>query len=248
MKHVEFEVRVPCDEETLISHVKSSLARNLPELTDGEFKDDVLHIIANGPSALEAPLDGHVLALNGALKLCLSKGITPTYWAACDPQELVAEFIPNNPPEETTYLVCSKCHPTVFDKLKDRNVIIWHIDDFCTWDLVKDKAPVMTAVSITIVSFELGERMGYSRFDIWGWDGCYFGDLHHASPQTHVAMDIQNSVGGMIFNTTTTWALEAQDAFNKFRHFPRKVKINGQGMFRWLLAFQGINVEGLPVG
>src|SRR5215469_5748983 len=106
---VQFVHRTPVDMDGLIANVRWSSALGLPELRDFEYpREETLNIIANGPSARGAPLDGPTLAINGALKLFTDMGRAPTFWTACDPQPLVADFL-RNPPEETVYLVASKC-------------------------------------------------------------------------------------------------------------------------------------------
>lgn len=233
---IDFEIRTPLDDQTLVRHVEHALSLGLPTLSQLRDRSDRLTIVANGPSARQARPRGATLALNGALGAFQRRGAAPTWWAACDPQEVVASFL-DETPMETTYLVASKCHPAVFEQLRHRNVILWHVDDHATWDLVKDLSPVSTAVSITICAFELGERLGFGRFKTWGWDGCYFGNIDHAMPQAHRGQDIENEVGDRIYRTTTTWALEAQDAVRKFRLKPRDVTIHGRGMIGAVLDY-----------
>lgn len=225
---VEFDVRVPVTDDGLISNVASCLARGLPELARLPPSGQALLVIANGPSAWGAEFDGRpTLAVNGALRLFTDRNAAPDYWCACDPQAHLADFL-KNPPKSTTYLVASKCHPSVFDALKDRNVIVWHLDDYATWDLVSERDAIMSAVSVTICSFEVMDRLGFRSFDTWGWDGCYIDGRDHACPQTHRGTDIENDVGERMFQTTTSWALEAQDAWNKLKGWP--IRIHGPGM------------------
>lgn len=228
---IEFDVRVPVCDDGLRTNVEYALSLGLPDLGQFAAKPHRLKVIANGPTARTSPLEGPTLALNGALGLFTTQGKAPAYWAACDPQALVADFL-DITPRETVYLVASKCHRSVFDLLLRRrcNVIAWHLDDHATWDLVKDRDPVSLASSITICSFELGERLGFSRFETYGWDGCFIDGLDHASAQPSGGIFVENDVGGHIFPTTRTWCLEAQDAVNKLRMTPRDIQINGPGM------------------
>ncbi len=227
---IEFDVRVPVDDDGLRANVAANLARGLPEVPAYTPTSDLITIVANGPTARQCALAGATLALNGSIRLFNERGVAPTYWAGCDPQQHMADFL-TDPPKSTTYLVASKCHPDVFEALRDRRVLVWHVDDFATWDLVKDRAPVSTGVSITIVAFELMSRFGFGRFETWGWDGSYGPSGNsHAVPQPHGGQDITVEVGRASFATTTTWALEAQDARQKFLQTPRNVKVKGGGM------------------
>jgi hypothetical protein len=198
---IEFQVNTPLDEPTIRRHIEASRGRGYPEAL-GE--PQALRIIAGGPSALQAPLDGPTLALNGALRRFTSQGLAPTYYACCDPQEMVADFL-KDAPESTIYFIASKCHPAVFDALKDRDVRLWHLDDYVP-------GGVSSAPSITLVALNLFAQLGWRAYDIWGWDACYKDGKHHAFDQGHNADDRTLEVGDRIFKTTTTWALEAQTA------------------------------------
>jgi hypothetical protein len=232
---IAFDVRTPVDDAGLTANVRASLARGLPEVTDHPWHRETLTVVAGGPTARNCPMDGPTLALNGALRLFVEQGRAPTYWAACDPQPIVSTFL-TDAPAETTYLVCSKCHPSVFEALANRKVIVWHIDDHATWDLVKDRDPIRCGVSITIVAFELMGRFGFSRFETWGWDGCYVDGADHASPQPHVGVDRKTMiVGERTYPTNTSWALEAQDAVHKLTGDCPDLVIHGGGMMGAIL-------------
>lgn len=177
LANVGFDIFTPTDADTIAAHIAHACSLGLPEADAEPLKR--LTVIANGPSAINAPLHGPTLALNGAIKLFLNSGRIPTYWAACDPQALVADFLPDEPPMETIYFVASKCHPSVFQKLQGRDVRLWHIDDR---PIPKGLRTVMCASSVTLVAMQLmHQAFGYREFDAYGWDACYEGLMHHAS-------------------------------------------------------------------
>lgn len=220
---IEFDVRTPLSRDGLRSNVAWALAEGFPEVESAPDRPETVNIIANGPSALNAPQDGLTVALNGAHRLFRK---APTWWAACDPQGLVADFV-NRPFLETQYLVASKCDRRVFDALWGMDVRVWHIDDCedVPWS-------VPSATSITLTALSLFRRMGYRDFRVWGWDGCYVDGRDHAVPQLHSAERITVRVGGKSFETTPTWAAEAQDAVNQLAGADYRVRIEGDGMIK----------------
>lgn len=229
---IEFDVRTPVADAGLRSNVAHALSLGLPEVAPEAA--GFVRIVANGPSARQAPLSGPTAAVNGSLALFGEKG--PTYWIGCDPQAHLADFL-KTPPEDTTYLVASKCDPSVFEALKGRRVLVWHIDDHSTWELVGDRDPVMCAVSVTICAFELLERIGFDRFETWGCDGCFMGGAGHAVPQAETSPFKTVVVGRRSFNSTNSWALEAEDAVNKFRWRCPNVTVKGGGMIGAILDY-----------
>jgi hypothetical protein len=243
---VGFDAKLPVDAETCRQQIAVNIARGLPDI----LKQRGLTIIANGPSAIGIDLraiKGPTLAVNGAIKLFVEQGLAPTYWAVCDPQAKVADFQPDDPPFDTTYLVASKCHPSVFDKLADRDVRLWHLTDHS----VPGHARVTVATSVTISATWLMHAMGFTDFEYHGWDGCYIGDRHHASDASvwdHTPLEINyggkiegdNVIGGRTFSSTRTWAAEATDAeqfFQLARYFDLGITINGDGMFKCAREF-----------
>ena len=228
---VDFDVRTPASPEVLRARVAENLQRGLPEAEPAPDHDGVLTIIANGPSAAQARPSGPVLAVNGAIRL-----LTPTFWACCDPQALVAGFL-TEPPMATRYFVASKCDPAVFDALEGRDVTLWHIDD-------SHPAGVPSASSITLSAMSLFRSMGWRRFRTWGWDGCYIDGRDHAAPQAHARQDITLLIGEgrneQAFRTTPTWACEAQDAVVQLAMADYEVEVMGGGMIGAILRAVGV--------
>src|SRR4051812_23421948 len=128
MQALRIEARPITPDDQIRRNMDYALSLGLPEADGGPLKH--LTVVANGPSARHLPLwpEGDTLALNGALKLFRTKGASPTYWAGCDPQPMVADFL-DDPPDSTIYFVASKCDKAVFDALKGRDVRLWHIAD-----------------------------------------------------------------------------------------------------------------------
>lgn len=227
---INFDVRVPYPDDVLAQRVAENVARGLPEAQHEPDKPGVLNIIANGPSArlaVNAVPYGPTLALNNALSLG-----TPTYWAGCDPQPIMAQFV-KNAPEGVTYFVASKCHADVFDALGGRDVRLWHVGD-C------HPEGVPTACSITLTAMSLFRKMGWRRFRTWGWDGCYLNGQDHAVSQPHGGKNITVIVGDEPFQTTTTWACEAQDAVNQLSFADYEVEVMGGGMIGAILKAKGL--------
>ncbi len=223
---------LPADGDTLRANVRHALGLGLPELRDFEYpRGESLNVVANGPSALQAPLVGPTVAVNGALKLFTDRGLAPTYWIACDPQELVVDFLGDDPPQETVYLVASKCHPSVFERLRNHKVVLWHLSELATRPVIEDRLAVVPFRSVTTSGFGVYACLGWRDFHAWGWDCCALGGVENAVEQANGDMHkINVNFNGRDFKTTGTWAAEAQDALAMLMGFPFPVTFHGPGM------------------
>lgn len=242
----DFDIQVPLSDNICERQINESIARRLPEAVACRR----LSVIANGPSARDIDLHNiafETLALNGAIMLFAEQGLAPTYWACCDPQEVVATLLPANPPKSTTYFVASKCHKAVFEKLKGCDVRVWHIADHPA----QGRQRVALCSSITLSATWLMVRLGYNVFDFYGWDGCFMDGRDHAAngnpsmaPTAHINYGgvVQDGevIGGRTFPTSRTWAAEAkgvEQLFQLAKYFGINIKIHGDGMFAAALKF-----------
>lgn len=245
-----FDVRTPNSVPETRRNVAHALTLGLPRAHALSLESQTpIAMVANGPSATMAPFtpDG-TLALNGAMGLFTDRGVAPQFWAACDSQEMVAGFLPDDPPMETVYLVASKCHPSVFERLRGRNVYLWHVDDPDHNDL-HGEPTVMCAVSITLCAMTLMRLMGHTAgFVTYGWDGCYMDGRDHAVGQAHnsalnVGVRVPTLDGDRVFQTTGPWAAEAQDAVVQLSMADYPVEVRGDGMIGAILRTTGALVR-----
>lgn len=251
-QHVTFSIQTP-DDAAAKRQMRLNERRGLPEAVP--LKTVV--IVSSGPSARDELLwerlrqepDLTTVALNGALELFLEHGLTPTYWCACDPQALVADFLPARPPMGITYLLASKVHPCVFRRLKHRDVRIWRLDDF--EPAPDSKIAIPCAVSITLVTQMLFRALGFNRFEMCGWDCCYIDGKHHASkqgaplPEHNQSVELRNQAGETIrrFETTGGWMAETQDASisaSNFKAMGLQWIVHGDGFVGHVLRGRGL--------
>lgn len=253
---VTFDVRTP-PEDLARANIAINEARALPEAV---FPETVI-IVGSGPSASDGALwerlrrrdtdespSTVVVALNGALGLFLKRGLRPDYWCACDPQELVADFLPDDPSYGIVYLVATKCHPAVFERLDGLDVRKWRIDDYST---PEDGLCVPCACSITLVTQGLFRLMGYTTFEMYGWDCCYLDGKHHASNQPEplaeqrIMVEGQTNEGASLgkYDTTGCWMAESTDAeiqARNFRAMGLRMIVHGPGLVGAILRDRGL--------
>ena len=250
---VIFDGKPPPIDLTL-ANIRHALTLGLPEAHEHLPKIDAVKIVANGPSARDATITAKdTCAVNGSLRLF--GGIAPPdYWIACDPNEIVAGFVADAP-LTTTYLVSSKCHPSVFHALRHHHVLLWHSPDEGTLEPIIGRVGVFGGVSVTLRAFSLFRGFcGTREFDVWGWDACYGpNDEDHAVPQPgHTPdaryIDVEGTPGPVRFlgddrgwfKTTASWAYETESAVEQFRSADYKLRIHGNGLMRAVMRCRAV--------
>lgn len=229
---IAFDLVTPATSDQLAQNVARAQSLGLPSTQSRKR----LNIVANGPTAKRAPFDrfdGPTLALNGGLRQFTERGLAPTYWAACDPQALVADFL-KDAPRETIYLVASKCHPDVFRALEGYDVRLWHVADVDLPNQVR--APLSCSITMC-VAWEMRLAFGFTDLTVYGWDACYLDGEHHAGDARVVnPTDVTIDFGDLgMFETNHTWAAEAEFAqqfFQLARYYDMTVTLCGDGMMR----------------
>ena len=234
---IHFKSIPPRNHDELGANIAHALSLNLPEADSEPIK--TLTIIANGPSALQAPLKGitgPTLAINGSLSLFTRQGLAPTYWIACDPQPGIADFLDDAPLNETIYLLASTLDPIVFERLKHHKKRLWHID---THPLAREHRTIKTASTVTLMSFALMRRaFGFRHFEVYGWDACYDGLKHHASDPDLTEPDPNGwslMIGERPFYTKPCWALEGEEALIMLQRADFTVNVHGHGLIATLI-------------
>lgn len=251
--NVTFTAIVPSEAQSR-ANIAVNERRRLPEAVPLR----TVVIVANGPSARDKALwqrlkrrpDTVTVALNGVLKLFNEHGVAPTYWAACDPQPAVLDFLMGELPVRTNYLVATKCDPAVFDRLKGRAVQKWRLDDY---GREPGKISTPCAVSITLVTQALFREMGFHRFEMYGWDCCYLDGEHHGSEHaadmtglmTDETVELRNQSGEVVksFASTTAWMCECNDAATQAANFKAlglEMIVHGPGLVGAILRGRGL--------
>lgn len=265
---VRFAVTPLTPVSELEAHISTNEARGLPEAVP---EPATAFLCASGPSlaldgpesfwaAHEARPEVPVIAVNGALGPLLARDVVPTFWAACDGAEKVADFL-TEAPAETIYLVASRCHPKVFERLKGRHVRVWRLDDERRAhysDCSTHSAPayqsgacdcgglpsVQHAISVTLCAQNLLRLMGFGRVECWGWDGNFDSDgAAYANGSRTAGSPQKLEVAGRAFATTNAWLAEMRDAEIQARNWKAmgyQLAVHGPGAMGAVLRARGL--------
>lgn len=233
-----------CDPAEIKRAIEINLGRGLPPPDYGTQRGSI-NICGNGPSLREKyPTTGKVAACNGAWRALHRNGVFVDYIIVHDPTPENATWF-DDAPTYATYLLASRVHPSVFDKLKGRNVRIWHCADGPEQRATQGPF-IGIAATVGLSAMNLLAGMGFRHFDCWGLDSCYAIDgAHHASPQDWAVAEPQPYQVGDSMYLASLWMIgQVQEGLKQIeanRH-EYTVEIHDEGMFAAALAHNTLEV------
>jgi len=205
--------------------------------------DGKVSVVGSGPSLefTHKELRGDIIAINSSIGYLLDQGIVPKFGVIWDAHEICEKFAIPHP--KITYLIGARCHPKVFERLKDCKVIAWHaggdhnISELLTENDIME--PMINGGSAGVTrGMYLAVALGYKRLHIFGGDSCYRKDETHITGSLVPEKDIMISIGKdnpVYFRTTPEWCSqvnEFRDIYSIFSH-PQiniKITVHGEGM------------------
>lgn len=236
-------------EEEMHENFYATLDRGYDPINEYLYKQQgKVCLVGAGPS-IETTLDemeGDICAINSAIGFLLDHGKVPKWAMLWDASPLVANFAVPHP--EVTYLVASRCHQSVFERLKDCKVIVWHAAGDHDIIKVMNKPEVIAkqkveeplipggSAGITRGIFVM-TALGYTEVHIFGADSSYssLGNTHVRGslvPEKDMMIAIGNSPPQW-FRTTPEWAAQVEEykaIYVMSTQQGIKLEVHGEGM------------------
>ena len=240
---VRFEQRCCASTEEITDNVTATLSRGYEGLTDYlNGPNEVCSIVGSGPSVTDTYQDlrGHVLAINSAHGFLIDRKITPHMAMFWDASPLVAEFAVPNP--DTVYLVASRCHPYVFDRLSGCRVIVWFasgdpgIKELLQKRLINEPMILGVSAGVTRAMF-LMYALGYRTLHVYGADSSYSGDKTHVQGSLAKEGDLKVWLDpegrGKAWRTTPEMMIQTREhrkIVPMFKRLGASIEVHGSGM------------------
>lgn len=238
------ELQVNETRDQILENLRASYERtSVPDLdVSPNPKSNTLAIVASGPSLKrhwnELEKFDSIMALNGAYRFLLERGITPEWFAMLDAREVNTNFV-DSPSTKTKHLLASQVHPAVYEKLADVPVIAFHLKCPSTDEVFGETVTKIGAAStIGLTSLVLAAALGYRKVALFGYDSSLENGSGHAMPQAQNASDVTIPVylGDKMYLCTHSMAAQAQN----FKMVMSRLKVewpnfqasfHGEGLF-----------------
>lgn len=252
--------------ESNAGHIRSALARGLPEFGPTPCKHDgTFVLVGSGPSLIgkadlireEQALGRPVCAVKGAHDYLIENGIEPNLFVSVEPRDRPLKYVS----DKTCYLLASRVAPSLFDQLKDCNVVVWHSwssdtntppeakpGQKLTWEDFKPlpeceewrgRFGVGGASTSGLRCFNLAYLMGFRKIRLYGMDSCLAPDKYtkrFSGENIGTSKVIDVVVDGKRFfcnGALASQAMEFQQIMAMFKDL--KVEIIGGGLLSAIL-------------
>jgi len=237
-------------ESEMNANVTATIDRGYIPINDSLQKyNGKVAIVGSGPSIeyTHKKLKGDVMAINSSIGYLLDQGIVPKFGMIWDAAEVCEKFAVPHP--DIIYLIGARCHPKVFERLKDCKVVVWHAGgDHNIAEFMAERGmdePMVNGGSAGVTrAMYLAVALGYDHLNIYGADSCYSKDKTHINGALVPEKDLMIAIGNdppLFFRTTPEWCSqvnEFREIYSIFCH-PQcrvKVKVFGEGMLPHMWA------------
>lgn len=245
-------------DDVVLANIRATLSRKYEPLV--ERKDGIgrpVSIVGAGPSLAWTYKDlvGDVIACNSAHDFLISKGIVPKYAMLWDAHPVISGIV-STPHKDVTYLVASRCHPSVFEKLRGYKVVVFHaLGDGCLQKLLieyKRNEPMVAGGSSSVTrATHVAGCLGYTKeMHLFGIDSCYSESRSHVAGSLAKLDQFTIRVCGKWFTVSPWMALQAED----FKTLAPLLKgngirliVHGTGLIPYVATFLGIEAPDVKV-
>ena len=233
------------------THMEYAASLGLPEFLPGQMKGKAI-IVGSSPSLpgqLEAirAFQGKakIFAINDAIGYLIDNGIVPDATLIFEISDRPGVVI-KRLHKDIEYFVCSMCHPTTFDALKDYKVTVWHLDS--------DEAVHQERIKLFKYPFGIGGgtytftrlvtfllACGFRDMEIFAVDSSFDDKTHFSGTPDYAEKKIEikavSTLGPeKIFLSRPSLARQA-DEFRRLcmaHHHMFSCIVHGEGMLNWI--------------
>ncbi len=234
----------------ILKNVEANCKRPLPWFI-GFPKAKEAVVVCGGPSLKRSLFSIRNRQKNGALIIAVN-GVGPTLKRAgikvdgmvmLDARPENIDFVKDG--RAVIYYLASQCDPSVFDALKDQNVVVWHcangqayqelMDTLAPYDATHPIVVVPGGGTVGLRAINLCWISGFKRIHVYGMDSSYEGTDHHAYAQPLNDGDrvITLKLGDKEYRAAIWMARQAEEFREAWVHLKAQgvmLKVHGRGL------------------
>ena len=245
MHTLEVAVKPYGTDVEISGNIRSCIVRGLPELTPAICNHDgTFVVVGSGPSLVdslesirnERRLGRPICAIKGAHDYLVENGITPDLFVSVEPRDRTEQLTRRS--NDTVYLLASRCHPNMFEHLRDYKVLVWHAHGSESEQAqFSGRFSIGGGTTSGLRAVNIAYVMGYRKVSMYGMDSCLSddGNKHWNGGRASDVVDV--IVGGRIFYCSPALAQQAnefQDIFKVMGDI--HIDVAGDGLLARIMA------------
>ena len=241
--------------DKMVENIKHNIRLGLPQVHAYPPNPQETVVLVFGGPSLKTNLRAlrrlapkcYVVTVNGSHDYLISEGFKPSGHIMLDARPDNACFV-QNPIDTCHYFIASQCDPSVFEALKGYHLEIFHCDlgeetgavEVLRRYYLNSYHIIIGGSTVGLRSFMLMRTLGFTRFEVFGFDSCFMGNRHHAYEQALNSSDTKEiKVEGLekTFHCTG-WMLRQAYEFQDFvRHAGGlfKCRVHGSGLIATMI-------------
>lgn len=170
-----------------VQHMHHAASLGLPRLQLQEAHEGRMVIVGGSPQVrdhldhirrLSQTPGVTIFALNWTHTWLIENGVVPDgclfFEIDAEPESILQATHP-----DTTYYICSHCHPRTFQDLAHRRVVLWHSrpnsdgEEVAFGELFQGDLQLGGGIGTLLRTVSLGMALGYRRFELFGVDSSF---------------------------------------------------------------------------
>ncbi len=231
--------------------LKHDIAR-LPNALVAPKHQERLSIVGYGPSLLDTwkQIRHPIITTSGAHDFLIERGVIPEFHADMDPREHKLDFIRKSH-EDVTYCMASHCPLETWTILKGRKVLLWHCwtsPETMKWVAEHDPGTQVQrgGSAIGLGAITVGSRLGFRRFDCYGFDCSKSEGKRHAGPHRGLTAgheDLLWQVKDRIFVTSKIMVNTACEFMQWVKEYGLDIRLHGSGMLPYMVETGSMGMQ-----
>jgi uncharacterized Rossmann fold enzyme len=199
--------------------------------------EQVLSIACYGPSLADTwqDLKHPIMSVSGAHDFLVERGVIPDFHVDCDPRDHKAALL-NKPQKETLYCMATCVHQSMWERLAEHKVELWHLHNGPTtddWLSANDPGANRLGGGTTAGAraMEVGSMLGFKRFQIHGMDCSFRGDMRHAGKHGGKPQNaVECNVNGKWFVSSPQMIEAAREIITFISNYDVEIFFHGEGL------------------
>lgn len=241
------EIRAKCvyEDDKLLDHVKSAVARDMPHFWPSPQHDHDIVLVGSAPSIKNHVEDirrlkndgAYIMAIKAAHDFLIDNDIIPHMAIMVDPQPHIVKCFQKKR-KDVLYFIASQCNPEVFDYFEGYQGVLWHLltGKDGEKELLGGEVALGGGSTSGMRAMTLAWAMGFRKMHLFGYDSCLTGKELKIDGTSFEQEPFKLWIADRTFDSNPAMAAQTTEFEKVMNAFGRQVQVRvwGDGAIPWL--------------